>query len=75
MRKRIIFTILLFTIVFSISVVSASENITDDSLSIENDNTPIEKIDSDDVLSDDTVYTTIEAKASGNKIKVEVKKP
>lgn len=75
MRKQIIFTIILFTIVFSISVVSASENITDDSLSIENDNTPNEKIDSDDVLSGDTVYTTIEAKATGNKIKVEVKNP
>ena len=75
MRKGIIFTILLFTIVFSISVVSASENITDDSISIENDNTPIEKIDSEDVLSDDKIYTTIEAKASGDKIKVEVKDP
>ena len=78
MKKKIILTvILLFSIALSIGIVSANENITsiDNTLTIENDNTPIEEIDSDnEPLSQSNDYNVIiKAKSSNNKIKVEIK--
>lgn len=80
MKKKIILTVaLLFAIIVSMGIVSASENMTTDNpISLEEDNDKIAQIDSNnEKLSDDENSYPVEivAKASNKNVKVEIKDP